>query len=348
MAKHYAIITFRDAGPLKTWGEVRNAQIHNSREKPIAHAEFAMTPRHVIGTGKLVHDIKAVLRRHKIDPDRLRKNGVIAYEAVLTFSHGAFDTRSPEGAERFRGWYEAQRDFVLAKYGVDRVVSLVCHFDERTVHFHVVIVPLALRVDARSKDPAPRWALVGRTISGPGEYGRVQDEYGRAMEPFGLSRGEVRSGRKHKPVKAYLADLAAQAALNDQRAADLAASLAKVRDDGLRAEVDRREAAKEKRIAIAARRELAEARSGVDAERAALEKDRRLLEKAYGAFEYSRSAAERFLQLVKRFPESTWSPETLLMSRMASGVARGMAVEESDGGALLQQAWMAQQARRGR
>lgn len=213
MAKNYAIATFRDAGPIKSWGALRAAQVHNSREKPIPHAEEDVPPVHMIGSGNLVADTMTTLRTHGIDPKTLRKNGVIAYELVVTASHDFF---YPEGGdetedqERFLSWAHAQHDFVTKKYGVNRVVSLVAHLDERTPHIHAVILPLEQKVDGRRSDSAARWSLVGRTISGPGEYQRLQDEYADAMSGFGLCRGEPQSNRKHKPVSKYLEELRAR------------------------------------------------------------------------------------------------------------------------------------------
>lgn len=210
MAKRFAIATFRSTGPIKTWGGMRAAQVHNSREKPIAHAEEDVPPVHMIGSGDLVADTMAALRAHGIDPNAIRKNGVIAYEMVLTASHDFF---YPEGGdeaedqERFLSWAWAQRDFVIKKYGAHRVVSMVAHLDERTPHIHAVVLPLEQKVDGRRSDDAARWSLVGRIISGPGEFQRLQDEYAEAMSVFGLSRGEQHSGRKHKPVSKYIEEL---------------------------------------------------------------------------------------------------------------------------------------------
>lgn len=348
MTKPFAIISFRDTGPLKTWAAVRSAQAHNSRERPLPHT-IPFPVRYVIGTSKLIDDVKAALRQHGIDPAKLRKNGVIAYEAVLTASPSFFkDMSDEERPEKFRRWYDAQRDFLLAKYGAHRVVSLVLHLDESTPHLHAVILPLTFGVDGRSKHPTERWALVGRTICGPGEYDRLQDEYAKAMEPLGLVRGERKSGRKHKPVRDYMADLEAQAEANRQRAAELASELARVRRSMLNAEVDRRAIAAEKQALAASRNALAEERAEVAAERQALKDDDRRLDESLAALEQSHATAIRFMQMVKQFPESCWSADTMLMADAARNVSQVGKSTRPEGAALIQQAWMLQQGGRGR
>lgn len=350
MAKPYAIFSFRNEGPLKSWGEVRNAQIHNSREKPIAHAVNDAQPVHIIGQGRLVHDIQATLRRHGIDPSRMRKNGVIAYEAVLTASPAFFHgIEAGAGAARFRDWCAAQKAFVLTKWGPNRVVSLVCHQDETTIHMHAVILPLVYRRDSRLRDASLQWALVGRSIAGPGEYDRVQNEYARAMEPFGLSRGEVKSGRKHKPVKDYLADLRAQEDANRKRAAELQEELRTVRDASLRAEVERRALGKEKRALIAVGKAQAEEQSRLDAERLAIAGDRQAFRDMLARIAQVRQLAGRFMEMAKQVPPSQWTPEALRMATAAQNLNRACALAPQPEDDLeLQRAWLAQMGGKGR
>ncbi|KEQ53059.1 hypothetical protein BV95_02715 [Sphingobium chlorophenolicum] len=167
----------------------------------------------------------------------------------------------------------------------------------------------------------PCWALVGRIISGPGQFDRLQDEYARAMEPLGLCRGEVKSGRKHKPVRGYLAELRAQEVANAKQAADLQAELARLRDRALRTEVDRRVAHKDRQAAASAKAAWEQARAKVEAERLAVEEDRRLIGRLFDALGHTNRVATKFMQMVKRFPESRWSEETLMMAEAASAAA---------------------------
>lgn len=342
MGKQYAIISFRDTGPLKTWGAIRGAQIHNCREKPIAHAELAIPPIHVIGSGKLVRDVKDGLRKHGLDPHALRKNGVIAYEAVLTASPDFFKNPRPHGdTTNVVQWHSAVKEFLLEKYGEHRVVSLVLHMDEKTPHYHAVILPLSLRADGRSKDPSPRWALVGSTISGPGEFDRLQDEYARAMEPLGLCRGEVKSGRKHKPVKQYLAELKAQEAANQKRAADLEAELARARDTMALAQREREELqkAREKH-----RAERAEADAKLASERAVLAEDCKHAAEVMDAIDRTIERALRFVNFVERFPEDRWSEQAFGMAQSAKATISAYAA----GNIGMQRAWLQQQGGVGR
>lgn len=223
MADQFAIITFRNTGPIKTWTDMRAANVHNARTKLLAHALVgAAPPEHLIGTGDLVADVKRHLRRAEIDPGRLRKNGVIAYEAILSASAEFFDANTDEErAGRLTAWKAAQQDWAIKRYGAHRVASMVLHVDEKVPHVHLVVIPFEIVTDGRRKDQKPRWSLVGRTISGPGKFDEVQDQYAAAMAPFGLMRGVRGSGRKHEPVPVYLARMAAKERAVDAEAVQM-------------------------------------------------------------------------------------------------------------------------------
>lgn len=210
----YAVITWRDTGPLKTFASLRNAQRHNSRELELAHVEQGKPqPQHLIGSGNLVEDVRARLEEHGINPQHIRRGGIIAYEAVLSASPTFFSKGTPQEQEkRLAEWTAAQVEFVITQFGERRIVSLVLHLDELTPHMHLVVLPLQQKVDTRLAEAPPRWSLVGTVISGPGKFQELQTRYGRAMERLGLTRGRAGSGQKYRPVSEYLGELARKVA----------------------------------------------------------------------------------------------------------------------------------------
>ena len=254
----FAIITFRNTGPIKTWADMRAANVHNARTKPLEHA-LPGTPRpeHLIGSGDLVADVKLKLRAAGINPDHLRKNGVIAYEAIQSASAEFFEQgNESERSDRLSRWKAAQVDWAVKRYGHHRIASMVLHLDEKTPHIHMIVVPLEEKADGRRKDGAVRWSLVGRTISGPGRFDEVQDAYAAAMAPFGLQRGSRGSGRKHEPVPVYLARMAEK----EREADELRSALFRDRDDLVaeRSAVERirADAARDQRLVLKATAEI--------------------------------------------------------------------------------------------
>lgn len=212
MGPEFAIVTFRDSGPIKTVSAVRATNVHNARTKPLKHAIVAARkPRFLVGTNNLLKDITRALADVEIDIRRPRKNGVLAYEAILSASAAFFERGTEEErAALLELWIKDQVVWAMERYGAHRVVSMVLHLDEKVPHIHLIILPLTVTVDGRRSDRTPRWGLVGRTISGPGMYDQVQDDYAAAMAHFGLVRGIKGSGRKHEPAVVYLARMAAK------------------------------------------------------------------------------------------------------------------------------------------
>jgi len=275
----YAIITFRHQGPLKTWQAIRAANVHNARTKPLAHAmPDAPAPKHLIGVGDLERDVKRLLRVVKLNPDHLRKNGVIAYEAILSASPAFFEQGSPdEQAQRLTEWIAAQVKWAKERYESYRIASMVLHTDEKTPHIHLVVLPLEVKSDKRYCDKAAmRWNLVGRTISGPGRFDEAQDAYAAAMAPFGLIRGTKGSGRKHEPVPVYLARLAAK-----ERGVDDARET--VRQNAVAVAADQQQNMRDRDALVIGFDRLTQSAAATAADRRKLDEEREALDKAKAA-----------------------------------------------------------------
>ena len=223
--KMYAVFSWdSEHGPIKSWDRLASVEIHNARTRPIAHGVVGAPPvEFLVGSPAIVADLRNRLKDHGIDPASIREGGVIAYEAIITASPEFFEAGSKvEQQKRLAGWTAAQVDFVTKRYGGHRVVSMVLHQDEQTPHIHAVIVPLKHGVDRRRRDLTARWGLDGQILSARGEWRQLQTDYGKAMAPLGLSRGEEGSTRKHQPYAMVLADIEAERAAIRIREADLA------------------------------------------------------------------------------------------------------------------------------
>ena len=214
MTDAFGIVTFDNEGPITTWQRLASVQAHNNRDQPEPHCDpNGLKPAHFIGRGNLVEEVKAKLREHGIDPASLRKNANIAFEAVLSASRSFFEgATEDERWDRIAGFVLAARKAAEATWGRFRIVSLVLHLDEYTPHIHVVILPLIKKVYERWPERGEVWALVGRVISGPGEYQRVHDIYAEHMAALGLKRGESGSRAKYRPYSEEIAELEAEKA----------------------------------------------------------------------------------------------------------------------------------------
>lgn len=111
----------------------------------------------------------------------LRKNGVVAVEAVMSFS--------PSAKLNVEEWASASLAWLGKEFGSGNILEASLHLDEKTPHLHVLFVP----IDKRGKF---NW----RGICGGREGMRaLQSSYATSMGPFGLSRGISKIGRDHIP-----------------------------------------------------------------------------------------------------------------------------------------------------
>jgi len=215
MENYRGVLTFDDRGPIKTVAQLTAINSHNTRAKPEPHCDpKGPKPLHIFGSGNLISDLKARLTAHGLDLATLRSNAAVAFEVILSASHGYFtDCPMKDRPTRLGHWIAQAIKFVRKMWGENRIVSMVLHLDEYTPHFHVVITPLVKKVFARWPERGECWTLNGKVVSGPGEYQRAHDEYAHAMAPLGIERGVARSGAKYRPYSAEIAELEEQKAI---------------------------------------------------------------------------------------------------------------------------------------
>ena len=284
--KVYAIFSWdSENGPIKSWDRMRSVEIHNGRVKPIVHGnDGAPPPEFLVGSPTIAADVRKCLVGHQIDPDRIRNGGVIAHEAVITASREFFAMGSEEERRtRLVAWTEAQVDFVTRRYGPHRVASMVLHQDEHTPHIHAVVVPLKYAADGRQRgEPQPYWRLDGQVLTARGELRQLQTDYGRAMAPLGLSRGEPNSENKHQSYSVAVADLEAERTAIRMREAELLVqqqaveqAMVHLRDGWARIVEEKREITAARAAVVSMMEELARQ---TDEEEARVQRERELTE----------------------------------------------------------------------
>lgn len=142
-----------------------------------------------------------------------QKNSAAAVEVVLSFSPDwAGDWRNnPADKARIDEFMKRAREYVAEKYQ-GTVLSLAEHFDEKTPHFHAVLVPLTKNQRISSeRDRDEKEALKQdswRYSSGDFFGGRVglrqfQTEIHEKVRDLGLERGVIKSRAQHQNLADY-------------------------------------------------------------------------------------------------------------------------------------------------
>jgi hypothetical protein len=116
--------------------------------------------KRLIGSDNLVEDVKNLMLKFGIEPAKIRKNGVICNELMLSLWLEYFSSDddnlkfNKKSIELFR---KRAVSFLKEKYG-QRIAHISLHLDETTPHIHCVVVPIYKdTIDQRYKLSAKRF-----------------------------------------------------------------------------------------------------------------------------------------------------------------------------------------------
>lgn len=206
---------------------LRHAKISNSTKgTAIAHNHRTVTGEQINIEPTLKHLNQYFFGegvKGRIDaklPEKMRKDAIISVEILLTASPEFFDGLEKDRTKLaknpvFLDWVKQSKKWVEAEFGKN-LVDLVLHMDESTPHFHALAVPL-------TKDGR----LCAKEITARPEMQRRQTDYARAMDKFGLKRGDPAAETKRRHIGLKEAPGAGGQA--SQLAAQLAATQAELK-----------------------------------------------------------------------------------------------------------------------
>lgn len=117
----------------------------------------------------------------------IRKDAVKALEYILT-SDGRKMHELESNPERFKAWLTENRKFIESIHGKENIVGFSLHRDEETAHIHAIVVPLT-KEGKLTMEPY---------VGSPKILSNLQNKYAKAMEKFGMVRGEAGSKTRHE------------------------------------------------------------------------------------------------------------------------------------------------------
>lgn len=175
----------------------------------------------LVGTMDIKHDAEVALKKY---PLASKRTTYIAAEFILSASPEFFDSISPNWrngkySTKFEDWKKANMDWLMDKYG-DGLVSLNLHLDEQTPHFHALIVPVCTYEMRNQYGTKPVTKINFRRVFSDTfsvikqarlesnrdvatKMGRLQTEYAKQMQQFGLVRGNKNSRAKHSEIRDF-------------------------------------------------------------------------------------------------------------------------------------------------
>ncbi|NJS14762.1 MAG: hypothetical protein HC788_09350 [Sphingopyxis sp.] len=233
--KLYAIVRCER---LKTWSDLIEASRHNVRDQRVSSTiEGRPPPIELIPRGPIsvAQHAKRTLNSLGLKPDPAK---VTAVEYVISASPEWFHGIDPKMQQ---DWVDCNLAFLRKKHGPG-LISATLHLDESTPHIHAICLPVykdivrkrgakpaTLEGEARRKKEeleAPKvWRQSYDRVMGSGRcaFRDLQTSYHRAVEHFGLARGEdsVGQGKRHTPLKEYREQLDARQTKLDNQEAEL-------------------------------------------------------------------------------------------------------------------------------
>lgn len=180
---------------LKTYGNIGGAGAHNLRTRPTHNAD--PTRENVVLFGPKTGEGIVEAVKKKLEGLSVRKNAVLAVEAVISASPEYFRPDNPDEAgvwdpKRLEAWRKATEPWIKERF--PHAVSVVLHLDESTPHYQIIDVPIndkTGRLDARSKYGG------AQTLAG------WQTDVAKAVEHLGIQRGIQGSRAKHTTIQKF-------------------------------------------------------------------------------------------------------------------------------------------------
>jgi hypothetical protein len=176
---------------IKTMAGVGSAVAHNRRTsaESAPQADPSKTHMNIVVAGGPADEIVSVFKQKIEACGKHRKDAVLALELVITASPDFFQNKTDAQAKE---WIDASHDWLKRAFGADNIVDLVLHLDEKEPHLQALIVPIY-----NGKLRASAW------LDGPKKMEDMQTSYHKAVEKFGLKRGEKKSKSDHTTLKSF-------------------------------------------------------------------------------------------------------------------------------------------------
>lgn len=186
---------------IKTFSALKAMENHWNRATPTPNIDPKKTKynKYYHGNKNVVSTVRAKLKEKGIV--KLRKNGVLALEFVLTFSPEFLKDEETgkylsDAKEKLKNWQIATVKWAKTTYG-DRLIAQIFHYDENTIHTHLTVCPFDTSRNGKN-------VLNARGITGGAKKLRgIQDSYAKAVAHCGLRRGVRGSTAKHTSIKEF-------------------------------------------------------------------------------------------------------------------------------------------------
>ena len=184
----YAI--FRVGKKYKTINSIKFFQKHMEREVEVQNADTKIKNERLIGSSNVYGDVQQYIKGIK-----LRSNGILARELMMTASPDFFKGLMPQDLEQ---WKKDNVKFLKDNFG-DNCIYATLHKDEKTWHIQALIVPKFINAKGKTILSNTRY------FDGIEKFRAWQDNYAEGMQKDFkcLNRGIKYSKAKNMMLKHF-------------------------------------------------------------------------------------------------------------------------------------------------
>lgn len=176
---------------LKSLGELGGSLSHNYRTRFTPNADNQRTALNEHDAQTADDAMTAIKNRL---PEKLRKNGVLCVEHLITASPEWQGWKNKDAETEF---FEQSRKWLIDKYGFENVITTSIHRDESTPHLIAYVVPR----DDSGRLNARRW-LGGRKL-----MSEMQTDFANTVKHLGLKRGVENSCAEHTSIRQFYSEI---------------------------------------------------------------------------------------------------------------------------------------------
>ena len=199
---------------IKDWSTLTKSMGHCLRTSGDArtHLDPAISEplRILLGDGNWVTEWKKCVDGMWLPNLKMGTTHTIAREFILTTSPEFFFNKSKKETEK---WISENVDWLKNRFGEDRVKFACAHFDEQTLHISAYVVGKKADTNRKGEilNRGNGWTLSDGILhlgGGKEELGKLQDQYGLAMQKFELRRGIKGSKATHQTTTKWRKQMA--------------------------------------------------------------------------------------------------------------------------------------------
>lgn len=178
---------------IKDKNSIRRSLKHAFREQETPNADLAMSSRNTHLGASSTQD--AMEKFNARLPDKIRKNGVLAVEYLITASPEVMKEKTRAEQDRY---FSDSLEWLKKRHGAENVVYAGIHRDETTPHMYAYIVP----IDERGKLNCRAF------LGGAKALNQMQTDFAENVgKQHGLQRGVEGSKAKHTRIKDFYRNL---------------------------------------------------------------------------------------------------------------------------------------------